>query len=388
VKILKEFQGNIGVCLSGGGSRAIAFHLGCLKALQSKGLLGKVRTLSTVSGGSVIGAMYAYHEDTFDSFESKVRHLLKDGLVWKSLISFIFWPRIIPVLVNYSASAIVNSTSFLLRKIFFLDSIDFFNFSLPRVFNRTWVLESTLEKHYFTGKKLNSKTKNDVRIVINSSELQTLSACRFGNNEVSCWKFGKSDPGNINISSAVTASAAYPVLLPSLIKNIEFKDKEGVGQKTKVILSDGGIYENLGITPLFPKRDHKIGYDSDKVDYIFAFDAENSIEMGGSPNFIISRLATCFYSVMRRVQSSNYKLLHEYKASGDIKGFILCKLSQNDRLVTSKCSGYVPFADVRNYPTNFSAMKEKYIDLLVGRGEKLTLSLLEQYFSSEPREAE
>jgi hypothetical protein len=32
----------IGLALSGGGSRAIAFHLGCLRALQERGVLQKV----------------------------------------------------------------------------------------------------------------------------------------------------------------------------------------------------------------------------------------------------------------------------------------------------------------------------------------------------------
>ncbi|MFZ3224451.1 MAG: patatin-like phospholipase family protein, partial [Xanthobacteraceae bacterium] len=51
----------IGLALSGGGSRAIAFHLGCLRALNELGLLARVNVLSTVSGGSVIGAYYLAH---------------------------------------------------------------------------------------------------------------------------------------------------------------------------------------------------------------------------------------------------------------------------------------------------------------------------------------
>src|SRR3546814_1286445 len=36
----------IGLALSGGGSRAIAFHLGCLRALHDRGVLPKVSVLS------------------------------------------------------------------------------------------------------------------------------------------------------------------------------------------------------------------------------------------------------------------------------------------------------------------------------------------------------
>src|SRR5216684_2980294 len=74
----------IGLALSGGGSRAIAFHLGCLRALSRLGLLDRVAILSTVSGGSVIGAYFHAHfhggGGDFASFETKIRGLLVQGL--------------------------------------------------------------------------------------------------------------------------------------------------------------------------------------------------------------------------------------------------------------------------------------------------------------------
>lgn len=43
----------VGLCLSGGGFRASAFHLGVLKRFRELGLLSRVVLLSTVSGGSM-----------------------------------------------------------------------------------------------------------------------------------------------------------------------------------------------------------------------------------------------------------------------------------------------------------------------------------------------
>src|SRR5260370_11134312 len=71
----------IGLALSGGGSRAIAFHLGCLRALNRLGLLDRVAILSMVSGGSVIGAYFHAHRGDFASFEASIRALLAQGLV-------------------------------------------------------------------------------------------------------------------------------------------------------------------------------------------------------------------------------------------------------------------------------------------------------------------
>lgn len=70
----------IGLALSGGGSRAIAFHLGCLRALNDLGILGDVGVISTISGGSVIGAYYAYSpQRSFCEFEDDVRRILRKG---------------------------------------------------------------------------------------------------------------------------------------------------------------------------------------------------------------------------------------------------------------------------------------------------------------------
>jgi NTE family protein len=51
----------LGLALSGGGFRAAFFHLGVLARLAETGLLRQVEVISTVSGGSIIGALYYLH---------------------------------------------------------------------------------------------------------------------------------------------------------------------------------------------------------------------------------------------------------------------------------------------------------------------------------------
>lgn len=48
----------IGLALSGGGFRAAFFHVGVLARLAEMGILPKVEVISTVSGGSIVGAAY------------------------------------------------------------------------------------------------------------------------------------------------------------------------------------------------------------------------------------------------------------------------------------------------------------------------------------------
>src|SRR5580698_8622573 len=47
---------DIALCLSGGGYRALLFHLGSLIRLNEAGLLAKLARVSSVSGGSITAA--------------------------------------------------------------------------------------------------------------------------------------------------------------------------------------------------------------------------------------------------------------------------------------------------------------------------------------------
>ncbi len=55
---LSRDRGKVGLALSGGGFRASLYHLGVMARLAEAGVLGSVEVLSTVSGGSIVGAQY------------------------------------------------------------------------------------------------------------------------------------------------------------------------------------------------------------------------------------------------------------------------------------------------------------------------------------------
>jgi NTE family protein len=50
-------EAGIGLCLSGGGYRAMLFHIGTLWRLYDAGVLGTVKRISSVSGGSITAAL-------------------------------------------------------------------------------------------------------------------------------------------------------------------------------------------------------------------------------------------------------------------------------------------------------------------------------------------
>ncbi|HZQ80861.1 MAG TPA: patatin-like phospholipase family protein [Gaiellaceae bacterium] len=51
----------VGLALSGGGHRAAFFHIGVLAKLAEQGILRRIEVISTVSGGSIVGALYYLH---------------------------------------------------------------------------------------------------------------------------------------------------------------------------------------------------------------------------------------------------------------------------------------------------------------------------------------
>ena len=55
---LSCYRGRVGLALSGGGFRASLFHLGVLARFAETNVLPSVEVLSTVSGGSIVGAYY------------------------------------------------------------------------------------------------------------------------------------------------------------------------------------------------------------------------------------------------------------------------------------------------------------------------------------------
>ncbi len=58
---MSKSQTKLGLALSGGGFRASLFHIGVLALLAERDILRSVQVISTVSGGSIIGALYYLH---------------------------------------------------------------------------------------------------------------------------------------------------------------------------------------------------------------------------------------------------------------------------------------------------------------------------------------
>lgn len=358
----------IGLALSGGGSRAIAFHLGCLRALHDRGLLDKLQVISAVSGGSIIAAMYAFSRDSFESFEERVKQLLKNGLVVSIAKEMLLSPILFKIILTFGIAGFVAGFCRIIGR----------QPPLRRWYSRTNAFEKVLERYYFKNMNLNSERRSNFHVVINSTELRTGSAFRFGTKESGCWRYGHLGDNTIPLALAIAASAAYPVFLPAFDLIYSF-DKNGVTKKNRVILSDGGIFDNLGTSCLEPGRNPLYSTNVFNPSYIIACNAGFGMFSDETiPYGFFTRIKRSFESIHRKTQDSAMKRLHDLKESGQIRGFVLAYLGQQDGSLPAIPQGFVR-RDQVDYPTNFSSMTDENISLISNRGNQLIHLLLNSY---------
>ncbi len=224
----------IAICLSGGGYRAAAFHLGTLKYLEKIKLLKHVTLLSTVSGGTLTGSAYAFSlikKKTFDEF-------------YNGFHSFLTRVN----LIKESFALVGKETN---NALGFEDMIT----SIADVYDR----------ELFSGERFGifwSHTPIHLKeIIFNATEFKTGVAFRFQKSTSKAARIGN---GNVSISAQeaqkirladiAAASSCFPGGFEPLAfphdfrwpdNDIPLPLKEQFEQPLP--LMDGGIYDNQGI---------------------------------------------------------------------------------------------------------------------------------------------
>ena len=378
----------IGLALSGGGSRAIAFHLGCLRALNRLGLLDRVAVLSTVSGGSVIGACFHAHKGDFASFDAKIRALLAQGLgapmrrkLFSALGIKVAAAFIVVGIVALGVALLKGALMFahLIMPQSLSRHFERFDLRSPlhRFASRTTLLEAALDDLLFRGASLNDLPAQP-HLVINATELRTGSAFRFGTMESGSWRWGKLHRNNVSVAHAVAASAAYTLFLPAFDETLTF-EKDGALSNSRVILTDGGIYDNLGLGCLWPDRSPDVSLNVVPIDTIICCSAGYGLRQEPPSQFVFARMLSVFSAIFDRAQNAAMHRLHEAQRTGQIKSFVFPYLGQLDRQLPNPPANLVRREEAHAYPTDFNAMPDEWIERLSLRGEQLTLCLARAY---------
>ncbi|MFO0914364.1 MAG: patatin-like phospholipase family protein [Pirellulales bacterium] len=222
------------LCLSGGGYRATLFHLGAIWRLNELGLLGQLKRISSVSGGSITSAVLGMEWTQLGWTEH-------DGLRFAAADAF--QDRVVGPLRKMTAT-----------------SIDVSSVLWGSLNPWTWVSDEVAKKydevlfHHQTLQSLPDDTSGP-RFVINATNVKTGSLWRFSRPYIADYRVGIIENPNIPLSLAVAASSAFPpVLSPMRLALDPAWFKPGVPAhdvarelRTEAILTDGGVYDNLGL---------------------------------------------------------------------------------------------------------------------------------------------
>lgn len=232
----------IGLALSGGGFRAAAFHLGMLRKLHQLQLLQGIDLLSCVSGGSIAGATLA---------------------------------------ANWSAGldvALDRLDIYLRTKSIAVGSV--IGGILDPFESRLDKLAESYERDLF-GQKTLSALQSGPRIYLNATNLATGNMFFFvaGGGAAEAPEMGEHELGTVQapgfaLSRAVAASSAFPPVFGPLRLDADiYPPGQQVGYVT---LTDGGVYDNLGVNP-------GLLIDRNKLDYLITSDGGKPFTNTGEP---------------------------------------------------------------------------------------------------------
>ncbi|MGE0453113.1 MAG: patatin-like phospholipase family protein [Vicinamibacteria bacterium] len=213
--------GRLGLALSGGGSRAAAFHLGVLRGLRSAGLLSEVEAVSAVSGGAMLAGAFAVHGADFDRFDGRARRFLARDLKLRIALAALRPDRALRLLCD------------------------------PR-YSLTDVFADVLDAEILEGRTLGSLAETRPRLVVNATCINHGTGWRFTQERIGDWLLGTENRealGRFRLARAVAASAAFPGgFAPLVLDASAFGGR--VSPPREVLLCDGGVDDNLGVHAL------------------------------------------------------------------------------------------------------------------------------------------
>lgn len=213
-----EPRPGVGIGVSGGGYRAMLFHLGAFLRLFELGLLEKMDRISSVSGGSITAAKLALEWHKLATRDDFMTHVVAP--------------------IRHMAGITVDVPSVLLGLL------------LPggvakRVAKRY--------RKYLFGDATLQDLPDDVRFVINATNLETGKLWRFSKPYMADYSVGMIEKPGVSLADAVAASSAFPPVLSPFVLKVKPNDftsvEKGVAQDmlTDISMADGGVYDNLGL---------------------------------------------------------------------------------------------------------------------------------------------
>ena len=221
----------LGLCLSGGGYRAMLFHLGALWRLNEAALLHGADRVSSVSGGSIVAATLALHWNDLDLDEHGVLHGFEERVVQP---------------VRSIARHTIDEAAIAGGLV------------APGTIGEH--LAAAYRRHLFAGSTLQDLPESP-RFIINATNLASGALFRFSRRDAADWRVGRVDAPAIALADAVAASSAFPPFLspfPLDLSRAAWRTEPGndlssAAFRGELTLADGGVYDNLGLETVWKR---------------------------------------------------------------------------------------------------------------------------------------
>jgi NTE family protein len=235
-------QSGIGLALSGGGYRAMLFHVGSLLRLNEVGLLKKLDHVSSVSGGSITAGVLGLNWTKLDFQTVRAETDKFDEIVTaKNLSQLLVDP------IRSIAS----------------ESLDGWAVGLGLLTPGKSVADGVANRYdklLFKGATLQNLPDDGEgpRFVINATSVQSGALVRFSRRFMADYLVGMIPDPKVPLCRVVAASSAFPPVLSPIVIDVNPSDftrdpkypQPSHPFNESWVLADGGVYDNLGLETL------------------------------------------------------------------------------------------------------------------------------------------
>ena len=290
----------IGIAFSGGGFRATLFHCGVIRALRDRGELGNIRTITSVSGGSIAAAHLVLNWERYLGSDQEFAE------AENRLLSFIQSNPRADIVAHLPLAIVSGFICGLLRKLDF-ERLEKLAVGLESTILPTCTLR--LSRLYANQLYLNPRILklSDLNKRVEKKGLPprpylNILACnltRMGDNSFFSSKGFHANGTSVvapcdslRVSHAVAASSAFPFLFePWLVSPSALKVQNNLLSPTLQALTDGGAFDNLGVHRLLQIANSK-EYQKQPLRALIVSDAGGAMDWDVRSRFswIIPRL--------------------------------------------------------------------------------------------------
>ncbi len=237
----------IAVCLSGGGFRAALFHLGALRRLNELKILSQADALSSVSGGSIANAVLATRwtklkasecDGVFCGFQSLVAQPLMEFCQADLRTDVLLWDRLNPI-------------------------------NWPRLVQSDYSVTDRLAEAYASRLALDGPLDalpDSPDFIFGSANMANGAAWEFHARTMGNRLTGWTSTSQVSVATAVAASSAFPLVFPPLLLKLPTPGPSAIARRVAtpitVTLTDGGVYDNLAVEPVYETHDAMLVSDA------------------------------------------------------------------------------------------------------------------------------